>query len=104
MPMSDHLSPSQVAALTAYVAAMACPQLRLKTAAREGPLPAIAGFSFNRLFSVALYAGLTVLWVWILNFIPLSRAYPFLARAAERLSTPLVIRIVPICVGFSSFR
>jgi hypothetical protein len=102
--MSDHLSLSQVTALTAYAAAMACTQLLFKTAARggDGPLPArIAGFSLSRLFSVALilYAGLTVLWVWILNVIPLSRAYPFQALAAERLSMPLVIRIVPILCG-----
>jgi drug/metabolite transporter (DMT)-like permease len=29
------------------------------------------------LSAVALYAGLTVLWVWILTRVPLSRAYPF---------------------------
>jgi hypothetical protein len=96
--MSDHLSLSQVAALTVYAAAMACAQLLFKTAAREGdgPLPAR-----SRLFSVALilYAGLSVLWVWMLNVIPLSRAYPFQAFAAEWLSMPLVIRIVPILCG-----
>ena len=43
----------------------------------------IAGFLLNGYFFVALilYARLTVLWVWILSFTPLSRAYPFLALA-----------------------
>jgi drug/metabolite transporter (DMT)-like permease len=33
------------------------------------------------LAAVVLYFGLTVLWVWILSFTPLSRAYPFVALA-----------------------
>ena len=86
--MSDRLSLSQVAALTAYAAAMAGGQLLFKTAAPrgagDGPLAAgISGFLLNGYFFVALilYAALTVLWVWILSFTPLSRAYPFLALA-----------------------
>jgi drug/metabolite transporter (DMT)-like permease len=111
--MSDRLSLSQVAALTAYAAAMAGGQLLFKTAALggggDGPLAErIAGFLLNGYFS---YAALTVLWVWILSFIPLSRAYPFLALAfaltpalgclvfAERLSMRLVIGIVLILCG-----
>ena len=45
----------------------------------------------ERIFSIAangyfigailLYVALTVLWVWILTFTPLSRAYPFVALA-----------------------
>jgi hypothetical protein len=105
--MSDLLSLSQVAALTAYAAAMAGGQLLFKTAARggagDGPLAArIAGFLLNGYFFVALilYAALTVLWVRILSLIPLSRAYPFLALAfAERSSMRLVIGIVPILCG-----
>jgi hypothetical protein len=52
--------------------------------AGDGPLAErIAGFLLNGYFFVALilYARLTVLWVWILSFTPLSRAYPFLALA-----------------------
>ena len=43
----------------------------------------MAGFLLNGYFFVAviLYAALTVLWVWILSFTPLSRAYPFVALA-----------------------
>jgi drug/metabolite transporter (DMT)-like permease len=33
------------------------------------------------LVAVLLYAGLSVLWVWLLSFTPLSRAYPFVALA-----------------------
>ena len=33
------------------------------------------------LLAVLLYAGLSVLWVWLLSFTPLSRAYPFVALA-----------------------
>jgi hypothetical protein len=77
--MSDHLSLSQVAALTAYAAAMAGGQLLFKTAALgagDGPLAErIAGFLLNGYFFVALIlcAALTLLWVWILSFTPLSR-------------------------------
>ena len=63
-------------------------QLLFKTpalrGAGDGPLAArIAGFLLKGYFFVALilYAALTVLWVWILSFTPLSRAYPFLALA-----------------------
>ena len=86
--MSDRLSLSQVAALMAYAATTAGGQLLFKTpalrGAGDGPLAErIAGFLLNGYFFVALilYARLTVLWVWIPSFTPLSRAYPFLALA-----------------------
>lgn len=107
--MSGRLSLSQGAALTTYPTVMVSGQLLLKTAAPRdasyGPLFAgIAGFLLNGYFFVALvlYAAQTVLWVWILSFVLLfSRAFPFPAFAfAERLTTPLVIGIVPIlCVA-----
>jgi hypothetical protein len=31
--------------------------------------------------AIVLYAALSVLWVWLLPFTPLSRAYPFVAVA-----------------------
>ena len=52
--------------------------------AGDGPLAErIAGSLLNGYFFVALilYARLAVLWVWIMSFTPLSRAYPFLALA-----------------------
>ena len=86
--MSDRLSLSQISALVAYAAAMAGGQLLFKTpalrGAGDGPLAErIAGFLLKGYFFVALilYAALTVLWVWILSYTPLSRAYPFLALA-----------------------
>jgi drug/metabolite transporter (DMT)-like permease len=73
----------------------------------------MASFLFNGYFFVALilYAALSVLWVWILSFTPLSRAYPFVALAfavtpalgglvfAEPLSMRLVIGIMLILCG-----
>jgi multidrug transporter EmrE-like cation transporter len=86
--VSDRLSAGQLAILVAYAAAMAGGQLLFKTAAMRGAGAAslserIAGSLFNGYFIVALilYAALTVLWVWILSFTPLSRAYPFVALA-----------------------
>ena len=86
--MSDRLSASQISLLAAYAAAMAGGQLLFKVAAMRGagsntPGERIAGLLFNGYFAVALvlYAALTVLWVWILSFTPLSRAYPFVALA-----------------------
>jgi drug/metabolite transporter (DMT)-like permease len=82
--MSDRLSLSQVAALMAYAATTAGGKTPALRGAGDGPLAErIAGFLLNGYFFVALilYARLTVLWVWILSFTPLSRAYPFLALA-----------------------
>lgn len=77
--MSDRLSLSQVAALMAYAATTAGGKTPALRGAGDGPLAErIAGFLLNGYFFVALilYARLTVLWVWILRFTPLSRAYP----------------------------
>jgi drug/metabolite transporter (DMT)-like permease len=63
---------------------LAAKRRRCGGGAGDGPLAErIAGFLLNGYFFVALilYARLTVLWVWILSFTPLSRAYPFLALA-----------------------
>jgi drug/metabolite transporter (DMT)-like permease len=49
---------------------------------------------------VLLYAALTVIWVWILNFTPLSRAYVFVAFAVTPLlgafvfAEPISVRLV----------
>jgi len=82
--MSDRLSLSQVAALMAYAATTAGGKTPALRGAGDGPLAErIAGFLLNGYFFVALilYAALTVLWVWILSFTQLWRAYPFLALA-----------------------
>jgi drug/metabolite transporter (DMT)-like permease len=63
------------------------------------------------LVAVLLYGLLSILWVWVLTFTPLSRAYPFVAIAfaltpvlgglvfSEPLSTRLLIGIVIIACG-----
>jgi hypothetical protein len=100
--MSDHLSLSQVAALTAYAAAMAGGQLLFKTAALgagDGPLAErIAGFLLNGYFFVALIlcAALTLLWVWILSFTPLSRISVPCACIRAHASAWLLVFAVPL--------
>ena len=61
--------------------------------------------------AIVLYAALSVLWVWLLTFTPLSRAYPFVAVAfaltpilgalvfAEPLSARLLAGIAVIACG-----
>ena len=113
--MSDRLSLAQIAVLVAYAAAMTSGQLLFKLAAlRAAPeAHARSGLLLNRYFlaALALYAALTVLWVWILTFTPLSRAYPFVALAfaltpalgglvfAEPISLRLVVGIALILCG-----
>jgi drug/metabolite transporter (DMT)-like permease len=84
----DRLALSQVALLLAYAAGMAGGQLLFKAAALrylpDGPLgERLLSIVLNSYFLVALvlYGALTVLWVWVLTFTPLSRAYPFVALA-----------------------
>ena len=86
--MSDRLSASQILLLAAYAAAMAGGQMLFKVAAMQDAgatswsqrIPAIL---LNGYFvaALALYGALTVLWVWILTTVPISRAYPFVALA-----------------------
>ncbi len=116
--MSDRLSFAQITILVAYAGAMTGGQLLFKMAALraapEGPfIERTMSLLLNGYFLVALvlYALLTVLWVWILTFTPLSRAYPFVALAfaltpalgglvfAEPISIRLVIGIVLILCG-----
>ena len=118
MMMNDRLSFAQIALLIAYAGGMVGGQLLFKLAAlratAEGPLgERLSAMMLNGYFAAAvlLYAALTVLWVWILNFTPLSRAYVFVALAfavtpllggmlfAEPISLRLVIGIVLICCG-----
>ena len=60
-------------------------------AAGRAPLAErMLGLAQNGMFvaALALYLALSVLWVWILSFTPLSRAYPFVALAF--VITPLL--------------
>lgn len=79
----------QVLLLSAYSAGMSGGQVLFKMAALRSPGATssigerLLGLVFNAYFitAVVLYAAYAVLWVWILTFIPLSRAYPFIALA-----------------------
>jgi drug/metabolite transporter (DMT)-like permease len=87
--MSDpRLGLGQILLLTGYAAGMAGGQILFKLASqRLSPggrladhLLELAGNGYF-LAAVALYCALSVAWVWILSFTPLSRAYPFAALA-----------------------
>ena len=116
--MNDRLSLSQIAMLVAYAGGMAGGQILFKLAALRGAADAplgerMLGMLSNGFFMAALllYGVLAVLWVWILSFTPLSRAYPFVAVAfaltpllgglmfAEPVTTRLVIGVCVIFVG-----
>src|SRR5665647_1424457 len=86
--MNAHLSFAQIAVLIAYAGGMAGGQVLFKMAALRGVADdPVVGRLFSMMLNgffaaaVLLYAALTVLWVWILNFTPLSRAYVFVALA-----------------------
>ena len=93
------LGVSQITLLIGYAVAMSAGQLLFKAAAQLGvsepSLPtrliAIAGNAYF-VAAMLLYIGLTVLWVWILTFTPLSYAYPFAALAFAM--TPLLAAAV----------
>jgi drug/metabolite transporter (DMT)-like permease len=92
---NERLGLLQIAALAAYSVGMAGGQMLFKLAAvRSIPNRSLGeravdliqnGYFLAALF---LYAGLSVLWVWILSVTPLSRAYPFVALAF--VLTPLL--------------
>jgi drug/metabolite transporter (DMT)-like permease len=84
----DRLALSQIALLLAYATGMAGGQLLFKAAALryvpDGPVgERLLSIVLNSYFlgAMVLYGGLTILWVWVLTFTPLSRAYPFVALA-----------------------
>ena len=86
--MNDRLSWLQISLLVTYAVAMAGGQILFKLAALRGPASGdfserLGAMATNKFFAaaIALYAVLTLLWVWILSFTPLSRAYLFVALA-----------------------
>ncbi len=107
--MDARLSSFQVAILVGYAVAMAFGQILFKIAAlRVGATGSLGerltALAHNGYFavSIVLYAALTVVWVWILTFTPLSRAYVFVALsfimtpffAAAVFGEPISIRLV----------
>jgi drug/metabolite transporter (DMT)-like permease len=116
---NERLTLSQIALLIAYAVGMSGGQVLFKMAAIRYGLA--DGAATERILSLlhnlyflsalALYAGFAVLWVWILSFTPLSRAYPFVALAfavtpllggllfGEAISLRLALGIVLILCG-----
>ena len=116
--MTHGLSVFQIVLLIAYALGMAAGQLLFKTAALQfsGNAPMstrLLGLALDPAFlgAIVLYGALSVLWVWVLSFTPLSRAYPFVAIAfaltpmlgalvfAEPLSARVVIGLAVIVAG-----
>jgi drug/metabolite transporter (DMT)-like permease len=115
---NDRLTVSQILLLIAYAAGMSGGQVLFKMAAlrsvAEGGIgERLLGLVCNIYFvaAVVLYAGYAILWVWILSFTPLSRAYPFVALAfaltpilgamlfGETVSLRLIVGVVFILCG-----
>jgi drug/metabolite transporter (DMT)-like permease len=84
---NDRLTLSQVALLVAYTIGMAGGQILFKLAAvnlnGNGIAARLLSLTHNFYFlsALVLYGALSLLYVWILTFTPLSRAYPFVALA-----------------------
>ena len=116
--MSERLSIVQIAILCAYASGMAGGQLLFKAAslriAADGSMvERLLGLLQNGFFllAMAIYLGLSVVWVWVLSFTPLSRAYPFVALAfaitpflggmvfSEPISLRLILGVVIILCG-----
>jgi drug/metabolite transporter (DMT)-like permease len=86
--MTERLSLTQIAVLCGYAVGMTAGQILFKLAALHLPQQGSAagralGLLHNGYFLLALgaYLILALLWVWILSFTALSRAYPFVALA-----------------------
>lgn len=95
------MSALHVVLLLAYASGMSAGQLLFKLAADSalgaqasgGALDQVARMLLNPFFicAMVMYFALSVMWVWILSFIPLSRAYPFVAAAF--VVTPLLSHV-----------
>lgn len=84
--MERHLSLATIAILLTYSVALAGGQVLFKLAALRFTPAArwsdnIMALALNPYLVVAvlLYALLSAVWVWVLTFVPLSTAYPFVA-------------------------
>jgi drug/metabolite transporter (DMT)-like permease len=86
--MGERLNLLQIVVLVTYSLGMAGGQILFKYAAiRSNPGLSLGERLFELiqngyfLSAIFIYAGLSVLWIWILTVTPLSRAYPFVALA-----------------------
>ena len=84
--MERHLSLATIAILLAYSVALTGGQLLFKLAALRFTPAArwtdnVLALALNPylILAVVLYAVLSAVWVWVLTFVPLSTAYPFVA-------------------------
>lgn len=80
------MSTTSLVTLLLYPLGMAIGQLLFKKSAmgwQGSGVGGLAGLALNPAFigAVALYGGLSVLWVWLLRSVPLSFAYPFFAAS-----------------------
>lgn len=118
--MNASLSVAQIAILCGYACGMALGQVLFKLAAlrqtADGSLAdRMLGLAQNGYFlaALAVYLMLSVLWVWLLRFTPLSRAYLFVALSfaivpllgvvmfAEPISARVVVGILVILCGLA---
>jgi drug/metabolite transporter (DMT)-like permease len=115
--MSESLSITQIILLCFYALGMAAGQMLFKLAslrmANVPLLERVIDLLQNWVFlaALAIYLALSVLWVWILTFTPISRAYLFVALSfaivpvfgavlfSEPISGRLVIGIAVILCG-----
>lgn len=86
--MNQQINGFQVGILIAYAVGMSAGQLLFKLASRPIGEAAtteskLAAAVFNAYFAAAvvLYLVLSLVWIWVLSFTPLSKAYPFVALA-----------------------
>jgi multidrug transporter EmrE-like cation transporter len=107
------LTISQIGLLVGYAVAMSLGQLLFKAAAQLGAAEVslsarLVAIAANGYFvsAMLLYTALTVLWVWVLTFTPLSYAYPFAALAfgmtpllaAAVFGDPVSLRLILGCL------
>ena len=85
---------TDVMILILYTLGISLGQVQFKIAADHARQHAAQGFTAAMLGNlhfygaIVLYAALTVVWVWLLTRIPLSRAYPFVVLSF--VFTPLL--------------
>jgi drug/metabolite transporter (DMT)-like permease len=106
--MSESLSATQIMLLCFYAFGMAAGQMlfklaSLRLAADASLIERLGHLLLNWAFltALAIYLALSVLWVWILSFTPLSRAYLFVALSfavvpifgAAFFSEPMSLRL-----------
>ena len=84
--MERHLSLATIAILLTYSVALAGGQVLFKLAALRFTPAArwsdnLVALALNPylILAILLYALLSAVWVWVLTFVPLSTAYPFVA-------------------------